>query len=181
MTTNYLELYNLETHLLSSVGPKFHREGCLAAFDFMLIVIWKANRAKSKIAKRLVEQSGKTLDVAVKELTANIHAAGNSKARLKIMHEAGFLLPMATAILTILYPEDFTVYDVRVCEQLDGFHRLKNLGAFEKIWAGYLDFCEAVKSAVKEPLSLRDKDRWLWGQSFANQLKEDISKWSAEQ
>ena len=32
-------------------------------------------------------------------------------------------LPTASAVLTVLYPEDFTVYDQRVCKMLDMQYR----------------------------------------------------------
>jgi hypothetical protein len=47
--------YDLETYLFETVSPRFAEEHSLTAFDFFCIVIWKANRAKSKIARRLVE------------------------------------------------------------------------------------------------------------------------------
>ena len=51
---------------------------------------------------------------------------------------------MATAILTVLYPDYFTVYDTRVCNQLGGF---SNLGtrSISTIWEGYEEFREAVR------------------------------------
>ena len=83
----------------------------------------------------------------------------------------GFLLPMASAILAILYPKEFTVYDRRVCECLAGFHDLANRSAFDVVWEGYCRFLEAVDDATPDGLSLRDKDRWLWGKSFYENLK----------
>ena len=42
------------------------------------------------------------------------------------------------------------------------------------LWEGYLRYCESVARAAPEGLSLRDKDRYLWGRSAAKQLKADI-------
>ncbi|MEK3984261.1 hypothetical protein MHB77_12765 [Paenibacillus sp. FSL K6-3166] len=83
---------------------------------------------------------------------------------------------MATAILTALYPAEFTVYDIRVCDELNDCHKLKNLSSFESIWSGYEAYIQMVKSATPEDLSLRDKDRFLWGRSFSRQLEYDISQ-----
>jgi hypothetical protein len=85
-----------------------------------------------------------------------------------------FRLPMASAILSILYPEQFTIYDVRVCGTLGNFHNLGNLVDFDKLWCGYLNFKAAVKDATPSELNLRDRDRYLWGKSFYEQLKKDI-------
>jgi hypothetical protein len=97
------------------------------------------------------------------------------KERLRILVEDwGFRLPMATAILTVLWPNDFTVYDVRVCDVLRGHHSLQNKTNFAKLWSGYLDFKKDVESNAPQTLSLRDKDRFLWGKSFRKQLNTDI-------
>ena len=83
---------------------------------------------------------------------------------------------MASAILTVLYPEEFTVYDVRVCDSLGDCHKLSNVTDFEKLWHGYVEFKSKVSQAVPDELSLRDKDRYLWGKSFHEQLSIDIEK-----
>ena len=54
---DYLRYYDLETYLFEDVRRRFHAERSLSAFDFFSIVIWKANRAKSKIAHRLLSKA----------------------------------------------------------------------------------------------------------------------------
>ncbi len=87
----------------------------------------------------------------------------------------GFMLPMASAILSVLWPDEFTIYDVRVCGELNAFAELGNLTKFENLWVGYCKYRDAVRAAVPLPLSLRDKDRYLWGQSTIRQLNADIA------
>jgi hypothetical protein len=94
--------------------------------------------------------------------------------------EWGFYLPTASAILSVLWPGDFTVFDRRACEQLvklreKDFRRLDNIDSTERLWPQYVEHCEAVKKAVPQHDSLRDKDRFLWGRSAAFQLEEDIA------
>ena len=97
-----------------------------------------------------------------------------------VMEVWGFYLPMASAIITVLWPEDFTVYDIRACEQLDelGFGNFANLGnlSTKSLWPRYLEYCDAVKRAVPQYPSLRDKDRFLWGRSAGRQLADDIAR-----
>ena len=81
---------------------------------------------------------------------------------------------MATAILTVLYPADFTVYDTRVCEQLAAFENLAHRKFSDELWADYRRFLEAVSAAVPGRISLRDKDRYLWGRSFHEQVVNDL-------
>ena len=174
----YLQFYNLESYLFDTVRQRFAIEGHLNGFDFFCIVIWKANRAKSKIAKKLLKAfKGMTLDDAVLELTKGIATQETPAEKLRFMlsGKTPFALPMATAILSVLYPEEFTIYDRRVCEVLGKFEKLKNITKFAKLWDGYVEFKRAVESRAPKGLSLRDKDRYLWGMSFANQLRSDVA------
>lgn len=174
-----LRYYNLEDYLLTDVRRHFEADGSLGAFDFFSIVVWKANRAKTHIARRLrrMDPSKRTmLEPIVRELTASLAGAPGQKARLSIlMKDWGFGLPMATAVLSILWPNEFTVYDVRVCEQLGAFEALANRTDFEKIWIDYCGYRDAVRSAVPDVTDLRDKDRHLWASSAAQQLERDIA------
>ena len=72
---DYLPYYWLEDYLFSTVCPRFHRDESLSAFDFFLIVIWKSNRAKSKIATGLLDGTHTDLDKAVRNLTKQVHDA----------------------------------------------------------------------------------------------------------
>lgn len=173
---DYSQFYNLEAYLFDTVNPHFHAQGYLSAFDFMCIVIWKANRAKSKIARRLLaHRPGSDLEQAVCELTSGIFRQPDAEARTRYLWwEWGFRLPMASAILTVLYPDEFTVYDYRVCECLGGFYTIGSTSNFSRLWNRYTAFCQAVKDATPENLSLRDRDRFLWGKSFADQLNSDL-------
>ena len=183
METDYRKFYDLENYLFEDVSRRFSEHGYLKAFDFFCIVIWKANRSKSKIAKRLLSKGHSDLNSAVIALTKSLAKAENRKARMKILFEDwGFLLPMASAILTVLYPLSFSIYDYRSCEVLerlcpeDSFHNLPNKTNFDSLWNGYEKFIAAVKEATPSEYSLRDKDRWLWGKSFSQQLEKDIAE-----
>ena len=175
---DYLRYYHLETYLREDVRSRFRAEGALSAFDFFSIVIWKANRAKSKIAHRLSKKAElDDLDQVIGRLSKSLSEAETPKERLRILIEDwGFLLAMASAVLAVLWPDDFTVYDVRTCNELGKFHQLTNWTRFDKIWPRYEEFREAVRSAGPDGLSLRDTDRYLWAKSSATQLQEDIAR-----
>lgn len=176
---------NLESYLLDTAGPCFAKEKQLSTFDFFCIVIWKANRAKSKIADKLRSRPPgyDNLDAAVHALTTGLAKKETEKERLRYLWEEwGLSLAMASAILTVLYPDEFTVYDVRVCDVLreqgrGSFHRLSNPNlSFEGVWRGYEEYKRRVEESAPKELSLRDKDRYLWGKSFYEQLKKDIEQ-----
>jgi hypothetical protein len=174
---DFLNYYGLENHLFGTVSKNYQMTKTVSAFDFFCIIIWKANRAKSKVANRLLNEAKghKNLDSAVSALIKEISSQADMKNRLRvIMDEWGFRLPMASAILTVLYPDDFTIYDVRVCEVLGDFQDAQHKKPFDNLWTRYEEYVQKVKATVTENLSLRDKDRWLWGKSFARQLEGDI-------
>ena len=79
---DYLQFYDLEAYLLDVVGPRFHAQGHLDAFDFFCIVIWKANRSKSLIARRLLATGAGDLDAAVRRLTEGLAAWPEPRERL---------------------------------------------------------------------------------------------------
>jgi hypothetical protein len=172
---NFLIYYDLEKYLFENVRASFLTQGKLNAFDFFCIIIWKANRAKSTTAKRLLKKTGKSLELTVSDITSQLHLANSPYEKLKVLiSDYGFLLPMASAILTVLYPDEFSIYDTRVCGILNAHHKLANVTKFESIWSGYQDYITAVKAATSDGLTLRDKDRSLWGKSFADQLEADV-------
>lgn len=161
---------------MSDVQKSFTKNGHLNAFEFFCIIIWKANRAKTKIFNRLIG-SEPDIEKVVFKLTSAIHSAKKDNEKLRIlMFDFGFRLPMASAILAILYPENFTVYDYRVCETLDKYKNIHNIKNFEKLSTQYFEFVESVKLLAVKHGSLRDTDRFLWGKSFHAQLTSDLKQ-----
>ena len=180
MSLDYHRYYDLETYLFEDVSRNFRDAGSIGAFDLFSIVIWKANRAKSITARRLLKHalSGETLDALCHRFTREVALAADPEARfMRVVGVPwGFSLPMASAILTVLYPDTFTVYDYRVCEELHDFDSLANVTDLGRLWSGYTRFLAAVRAASSEP-SLRGKDRFLIGRSMAHQLDRDIEAW----
>src|SRR2546426_11050716 len=102
MTPEPRRYYDLENYLLSEVRNRFEADGSIGAFDFFSIIIWKANRAKSRIAKRLrkVDPDHRAaLEPIVRDLSRSLHDAQDGKARKQILINGwGFMLPVASAI-----------------------------------------------------------------------------------
>lgn len=174
MTPDYLKIYDLECYLFSEVGPRFAEAGKIHPADFYMIIIWKSNRAKTKIRDRLNKKEG-NFAAAVKKIAGSLHASDGPKRQLEVlMKEWSFRLPMASAILTVLYPNEFSVYDIRVCEQLGEFKRLSDRQFSDRLWNDYQNFLKAVNDAVPGELNLRDKDRYLWARSFHEGVMKDL-------
>lgn len=180
MAHDYSKYYDLERYLLTDVNRRFLENGTIKAVDFFMILIWKANRAKNKHKKRLTKISDGSFPKAVERISRSLFASADRKQRLKIlMNEWGFRLATATAILTVLYPKQFSVYDVRVCGQLRPPGRYNKLAAqrfSEHLWQNYEQFLDAVKASVPQKRALRDKDRFLWGRSFYDDVVKAVGK-----
>jgi hypothetical protein len=177
----YLNLYHIEGYLFDEVGPAFRETGQLSAFDFFCIIAWKSNRSKSYVAKRLLKKGYADLEGAASALGRAIFAAGSDLDKFRVLFENwGFSLPLASAILTVLYEERFTVYDWRAFEQvLDVAPDLKDpnrTSDLAEAWTRYEQYRSAVRNAVDANLPLRDKDRVLWARSSTQQMKRDIER-----
>ena len=161
------KFYNLEEYLFQEVGPRFRKTDTLSTEDFFCIVIWKANRAKTNIKKKLSETT--TLSESVKKLINDLVQAKSSEEKLDAMIKKWkFGLPMATAILTVLYPEAFTIYDYRVREQLG----VGNIYSAKKYFEIFLPAVKKYAESKNE--SMRETDKELWGKSFYDDLQELI-------
>jgi hypothetical protein len=170
---SYGKFYNLEDYLLNEVGPRFRSSHDLAALDLYLILVWKANRSKTKARNRLAHRAGGSFQEAARLISRDLASSTSSKEMLKqLMDRWGFRLPTATALLTVLQPTEFTVYDIRVCSVLERFEDLAGRKFSDSLWDKYLEFKACVEAAAPTALSLRDKDRYLWGKS----LYEDCRK-----
>jgi hypothetical protein len=174
---SYLKYYDLENYIFNTVREKFQKEGSISAEDFFCIVIWKANRAKSNIARLLLKRFS-SLEIAVRTITGFLRNENmNDYDRFKYLLDKGFSLPMLSAILTVLYPERFTIYDYRVCShpEFKEFEKLAyKMVDTEKYWELYQNYKKAVIRNTPFWMNLRQKDQYLWGKSFGLQLKEDI-------
>ena len=78
---------------------------------------------------------------------------------------------MASAILTVLWTNYFTVFEVRVCEELK-FQLVKR----ERVWVRRSRYRESVKRTIPSLPRLRDRGRFPWGRSTARQLVGDIAR-----
>lgn len=165
---NHKKFYNLEEYLFQDVGQRFRKTQTLSVEDFFCVVIWKANRAKTNIKKKLSKTT--TLSESIRKLTSDVVQAKSPKEKLEVMIKKWkFGLPMATAILTVLYPEDFTVYDYRVREQLG----LSSIYSVEKYFKDFLPVIKKYAESRNE--SMRETDKELWGKSFFDDLQKLIN------
>lgn len=85
---DYLEYYDLERYVFEDVQRRFHAKHSVGAFDFFSIVIWKANRAKFKIALKLLAgdtKRGRDSDAIVRSLTSAPCDVATAKERSRLL------------------------------------------------------------------------------------------------
>ncbi len=174
---NYEKFYDLEGYIFNDIASNFQDRKYLTAEEFFCIVIWKANRAKSKVAKKFDPNT--SLDTAIRKLTSSIYHKSTNKAKLSVlMNDYEFRLPISSAILSVLYQNEFSIYDIRVCDMLkeqfhtDYYHKLKNW-TFERLWVGYEDYLRKTLE-VSGKTTYREADKYLWSKSFYTQLLVDL-------
>lgn len=116
--------YSPETRMFPAIARSFADTGNFDPMALYVILDWKSARARTKHRSRLARIGG-SFNAAANEIAAELHAAAGPEQRLGLLlTKWGFRLPTATAILTVLYPDIFTIYDIRVCNALHAFHGL---------------------------------------------------------
>lgn len=111
------------------------------------IIAWKASRALGHVGQNTAGELEEALSLVVKGVSDRASIA-------ILMGLSGVRAPMASAILTAIAPERFTVIDkLAPLEQ-------RRWDLTPDFYIAYLKFCRAT--ADKQGLSLRDLDRALW-------------------
>jgi hypothetical protein len=172
--TDYRKFYDHERYLLDEVGPRFREIGVLEPSDFYTLLIWKAERAKNTHKRRLTKIAG-SFGSAVQQIASELHVNTSHKHRLEVLLKKWqFKLPTASAALTILYPDAFTVFDWRVCKEVGLDYKPWNERPFsDALWGHYESFKQAVINQTPAQLSLREKDRFLIGRSTRKSIEHD--------
>ena len=102
---DYSIYYDLADYLFYNVNKKYQENGYLKGFDFYLILIWKANRAKFRNAKKIFNKfKNKTFDEGLEILTKKIFNAKSDLERVQILFNWKFRVATVSAILSVLYP-----------------------------------------------------------------------------
>jgi hypothetical protein len=143
--------------------------------DLYIILDWKAARARTRHLARLARIAG-NFEAAVAKIATDLREWNGPERQLgSLLTTWGFRLPTASAILTVLYPDTFTIYDIRLCDRLGAFRNLVNMKWSPRLWEEYQRFVAAVRSEAPEGLTLRDCDRWLWGEDKKRVLLHDLA------
>lgn len=128
----YIELYG-EGYLFNVIGPKAKKRGYLSFDDFYEICMWKSARQK----KRYMENKN-----TIEKISKRAFAEKDERQKMKILFGGleGVGIPTASALLTVVYPEEYAVIDIRCLEILrDKFKEPLGKSMSVKTWLGYLE------------------------------------------
>ena len=143
--------YPGEDHLFSVTGAAVRARGEYTRDELLQVGRWKSARATSSLAKNSDELVAAVTRTALAAPTLIKHRV------LTILSGVG--VPVASALLTIWKPEEFTVIDVRAISTLRAAGLLQP-GADLPPYVLYLDLCRRL--AMDNGADLRSLDRALW-------------------
>jgi thermostable 8-oxoguanine DNA glycosylase len=168
----YSKFADLEQYLFGEVHDNFLKNHFLSPLEFYSIVIWKSNRSKTLVKKGLGTVK------AIEQLTREIYLEDNLVKKVdQLVKIKGIGYPIASAILSVCYPDDFTVVDYRAKATLKRLNQ-RIQGDPTSETNAYLDYVTKCRAFAKEcNISLRILDKYLWGYDFVegkNGLKDLI-------
>lgn len=162
----YIRYYpsELENYLFSHVSDFFKEKGHLTAEDFILIVIWKRKPSGIKVVRGL-NASGSSVKEIMEQVSASTERIEQVNILLGIKHIG---IAIASAVLTVCYPERFTVVDYRALNSLKSKSiNVKIDGDSEHNAEDYLKYVDVcIGLAERHHMTLREFDRSLWGKDY---------------
>lgn len=123
--------YNRVEILFTEVGPRARKRRFLRFDEFYQICMWKSARQKNKYLKNKDK---------VETISRKVFSTHDEKEKIELLCSLeGVGIPTASAILTVLYPENYPIIDIRCIEALNylGYKELKKTMSF-KNWEKYL-------------------------------------------
>jgi hypothetical protein len=138
-------------------------EGDVSRGNLQIIVRWKTNdRGKSRLAQNS--------DLEVRDALRLAVSAQTPRAAIAVLTGlSGVDTPVASAVMTAISPEKYTVLDFRALEALGNPTRNRSV----LFYVAYLNFCVGLASRWR--MSLRELDRglWQWSATRAEQVRKD--------
>lgn len=150
----YIDLYDTEKYLFRVIGPSVKERGYLSFDDFYEICMWKSTRQK----QRYIENKN-----SIKKISERALAEKDEVRKIKIFRDElkGVGIPMASAILTVVFPEKYAIIDVRCLEILkERFNSEIGKSISIKTWLKYLDIMR--KLANENNITPRELDMALF-------------------
>lgn len=162
----YIKLYDTEKYLFDIIGPQAQKRGYLKFYEFYQICMWKSVRQKQKYINNKKEIKNKTKKAFLEK---------EEKEKIKILCELeGVGIPTASSILTVVFPKEYAVIDIRCLEILREEFNQRKIGKSIslKTWIEYL---KLMRSWAKENnISPRKLDMALFAMHKKKLEKENF-------
>lgn len=156
----YIENFNIEAQLFKK-GVEIKERGYLTKTEFLNICLWKSRRPKKRY--NLNEEED------IIEITQLALLEKDEIKKIKLLTSLkGVLIPTASAILSIVNPEDYPIIDKRCVESLNDLKIIKWEIINEKNWLIYLDIIRNLGKEVN--LTCREVEKGLFAY---NRIKLD--------
>jgi hypothetical protein len=174
-----LDCYDPESRVFPGVAKRIQQGRDLTKRDVLLILRWKTPSFKKSYSQTVNDDNMLKITKAVRDAGET----GREIEALKALDEIPEIgLPVASAILTVCYPDKFTILDIRVLGILALYpSRLesnKPSKPADDQWTAedyWKEFLPTIQQRSKEwCCTLRNADRVLWGLSVANEIDETI-------
>ena len=147
-----IEEYDTEKIIFTEIGPRA-RKNCVLNFDdFYKICMWKSRRQKNRYLKNKNK---------VENISRKAFLTSDETKKIELLCGLdGVGIPTASAILTVLYPENYSIIDIRCIETLNHLgYKMKNVMTVNN-WLKYL---EIMRDLAKENnVTTRDLDKALF-------------------
>jgi endonuclease III len=160
-----LDCYRPETRVFPKIA-KAEGPQKLKKQDVLLILKWKLGRIKESNCKTVSDDN-------LRQINQSVEKSGETAREIEALKELdkipGIGLATATAILTVCYPDKFTILDYRVLETLDLEPSNTDSWTAEQYFEEYLP--RVKEQCGQWDCTLRQADRALWGLSVRDQIK----------
>jgi hypothetical protein len=128
------------------------REGDLSPENLRIIYRWKTkDRGKSRLAQNS--------DVEIRDALRLAVSAETPRAAIAVLTDLyGVDTPVASAVMTVIRPERFTILDFRALEALGNPTGDRSV----PFYLAYLGYCTDLASRWEMPLRQLDRALWQW-------------------
>ena len=127
----YVRQYDPEKYLFEDIGPRVKERGYFKFSEFYEICMWKSVRPKKKYLKN---------KNSIEKMSGEAFLEKDDVKQIKILCKLnGVGVPIASALLTVVYPEKYAVIDIRCLKILKSNNEV--IGAYPsfKNWKKYLE------------------------------------------
>ena len=136
------------------------RDGAYTLGNLITIAEWKLERAPGNYYPCMA-RIRKSDPVQVAKALRFSTSTSNRRLAIEILDEIdGIAVRVASAIMTTIHPDRFTIIDVHALRELGEEKQASRPDTTVDFYLKYLDFCLAT--AAKLGVSLRDLDKALW-------------------